>query len=581
MSNLIGSTYVPDEGPEDASILMLGEAPGEIEEFEKRPFVGESGKLLRSTIGRADTGYKIRFANRCHYRPQGNKFEHLIDSPQLAEGDRQLEEYITTHRPNVVVALGAKALEFLTGKKGIFAWRGSVLSSNRDTINPPIKVIPTFHPAAVLRDRTLLPIFDGDIRRALLDSTTPDLNLPQRTYIVDPRGIELENITEELCESDFVSVDIESVKKSTHILCVGFANNPNKGVCIVNREDAQTQNSIQRILASPVKKIFHFGTFDTEMLHLNGHETQNYYWDTLVAQHVLNAELPRGLDFLTSIYTREPYYKASGRSEIPGDQKSWGTKVDKQKLWIYNCKDVCVTIEIALQQMQELVDEDDIDTFKYEMELIEVGQTIGRTGMLCDMERRQLFETALYWRWAKLQNIMELLCGKDVNVRSPKLKELLYGDFKLPVRRNRKGGVTTDEDAIVSLITYTTDYYNGLKQEAARADWKRKLLILKAILEIRGLRVLLSNYVKAKISGDNRYRSTYKYSSTETGRGAAERYVDGTGVNSQTFSRGYVEIVDEALNMDEHVAKKLAAVKEVNLEDEDEESEEEEQENVV
>jgi DNA polymerase I-like protein with 3'-5' exonuclease and polymerase domains len=150
----------------------------------------------------------------------------------------------------------------------------------------------------------------------------------------------------------------------------------------------------------------------------------------------------------------------------------------------------------------------------------------------------------LYHRWWKLQALMETLSGKPVNVRSPKLKDLLYGDFKLPTRRNRGGGITTDEDAIVSLLTYCTDYITGLKQASTITDWKRKLLVLKAILEIRGLRQLLSNYIKNEISDDNRIRSIYKFAATETGRSACEGYVDGTGNNAQTFPRGIVEIPD-------------------------------------
>lgn len=539
---MISKTRVPNEGPQNARIVALGEAPGSDEEIEKRPFVGISGQLLRSTFLRAGvTADEIYFCNQSQFRPgYDNKFEHLIGSPELEEGQREVIRYINENRPNVVVALGAQALEFLCGKKGIFAWRGSILSSNRPDIQPPVKVIPTFHPAAVTRDWTLNPIFDGDIRRVVSDSQFAELNLPQREFVIDPQGLDLEYYTQLLCEADKVAVDIESVKNSTHILCVGFSPNPALGICIPYRES--TQNHIDRILTSSARKIFHFGTFDTEMLWLNGHETNNYYWDTLTAQHVLNAELPRGLDFLCSIYTREPYYKSSGRTEIPNDQKQWGTKVDKEKLYIYNCRDICVTHEIHLIQETELTHPDDIRIFQHEMNLIPVGQSMSRNGMLCDMERRGIFEKALYHRWWKLQALMETLSGKPVNVRSPKLKDLLYGDFKLPVRRNRGGGITTDEDAIVSLLTYCTDYVNGLKQAAAIADWKRKLLVLKAILEIRGLRQLLSNYIKNEISKDGRIRSIYKFAATETGRSACEGYVDGTGNNSQTFPRGIVEI---------------------------------------
>lgn len=545
----ISHIRVDDEGPEDAKILFVGEAPGEMEEQKRQPFVGESGQLLMSTLGRAGVlREEVRLANRSHYRPQGNDFKLLIDSDELKQGDAELINYLSSHRPNVICTLGTQATEFLTGKKGIHAWRGSILETHSSFPFPPIKVIPTFHPSAVLRDRTLYPIFDTDIRRVISDSHFPDRRLPERTFvIIDPErdSLKLEEYTQLLCEADRIAVDIESVKNSTHILCIGFSPRPDLAVCIPYKDAPHIQNAISRILSSDAKKIFHFGTFDTEMLYLNGHETNNYWWDTLTAGHVLNAELPRGLDFLASIYTREPYYKSSGRAEIPGDTKAWGSKVDKERLYIYNCRDVCVTAEIQLQQEKELDDVNDLRFFKHEMALIFAGQSMSRNGMLCDMERRGLFEKALYLRWNKLQAIMELCAGRPVNVRSPKLKDLLYGEFGLPPRRNRGGGVTTDEDAIVGLITHCTDHISKLKTESARSEWKKKLLVLKSILEIRGLRQLISNYIKSGVSHDNRIRSIYKFAATETGRAACEGYVDGTGNNAQTFPRGIVDVPDD------------------------------------
>lgn len=539
--SLISSIYVPDEGPTNAKILFVGEAPGESEEQQHRPFIGDSGDMLMTCLGRMGVSREeVRLANLCHYRPQGNKFEHLIGTPQLESGIQELHNYIAAHPPNIICCLGKQSLNALTGKSNIHAWRGSILSGPNG-----VKTVPTFHPAYVLRDRTLYPIFDTDIRRVVEDSKFPELNLPERRFIVAPRGLELEECVEQLCNAEKISVDIETSRKgdkgTKYLLCIGFSSDPSTGICIPNDGSAEISNAYARILSSQAKKIFHFGTFDVEALHLNGYNTNNYWWDTLTAQHILNAELPRGLDFLTSIYTREPYYKAIGRAEIPSDTKEWGSKIDHQQLYIYNCRDACTTLEIQMVQETELEGRD-LEMFHYEMSLIPVGLSMSRNGMLCDIERRKQFEQGLYHRWVKLQVLMNQLTGKEINVRSPKLKDLLYGDFKLPVRRNREGGITADEDAIVSLLTYVTDHINNLKTEKSINEWRLKSLILKAILEIRGIRQLLSNYVKSEISYDDRFRSVYKFSSTETGRAACEKYIDNSGVNAQTFPRGIVDV---------------------------------------
>ena len=542
---MISKVYVPDEGPLDAKILFVGESPGEQEERERRPFIGDSGQLLMSCLARTGLSREsVRLANLCHYRPPGNKFEALVDTPQLKEGLSELERHISVYKPNVIVPLGSNPLRYLTGRNGIHVWRGSILTDTRYGI----KTIGTFHPSAVLRDRTLLPIFDADLFRIAEDGKFPELRLPERKFVIDPRGIELEEWVQYLENCEEFSVDIESTRKgepgTKHILCVGFAPTPDLGICIVNHGDQSFTNALDRILRSKARKVFHFGTFDVTALDiLNGYQTNNFTWDTLTAQHVLNAELPRGLDFLASVYTREPYYKTAGRESIPGDTKEWGSKVDRQSLYVYNCRDACTTIEIKLEQDKELTGRDR-EMFEYEMSLIPVGLSMSRNGLLCDMQRRADFEKAINIRWAKIQFLIDKVVGQPINVRSPKLKDILYGQLKLPVRRNRDSGITTDEDAIVSLIGYCVDHIAELKTKAAQDEWNTKLLVLKSILEIRGLRQLRSNYLRSGVSGDNRIRSVYKFSSTETGRAACEGFIDGTGVNAQTFPRSSVDVPD-------------------------------------
>lgn len=540
---MIGKIYVPDEGPLDAKILFVGESPGESEEQQKQPFVGQSGQLLMECLGRAGVSREnVRLSNLCHYRPSGNKYESLIGTKELKLGMDELRQHIIKHKPNLIVPLGAMPLKFFTEHNTITQWRGSILETFMG-----IKLIATYHPSAVLRDRTLLPIFQADIYRITSDGQYPERRLPERRFIIDPRGLDLEEVVQQLESSREFSVDIESTRKgdvgTKHIICIGFSSTPSEGICIVNRQDAASHNAFERILSSPAKKVMHFGTFDSTALEMNGYNTNNFTWDTLAAQHILNAEMPRGLDFLTSIYTREPYYKSAGRSEIPGDTKEWGSKIDRESLYVYNCRDACVTLEIKQEQDKELNGRDR-ELFEFEMSLITVALSLGRNGMPIDVERRASFEKGLFHRWMKLQQLMNMIVGKEVNVRSPKLKDILYGDLKLPVRRNRDAGITTDEDAIVSLIGYTVGHLDNLKSELSRIEWNKKLLILKSILEIRGLRQLLSTFIKAELSHDERYRSIYKYSNTETGRGACEKYIDGSGVNAQTMPRSSIDVPD-------------------------------------
>lgn len=557
------SKYVPDDGPMGARILLVGEAPGENEHLEGKPFIGESGKILIDCLGRHGVSRsEVRLANLCHYRPLGNKFELLLQENILKEGLKELYEYISNYKPNVIGALGGWPLSFLTGRKGIKKWRGSILSYINDE---SIKVIPTIHPAAVFRDRSLYATFDLDIKRIIDDSSFPERNIPIRRFIIDPRGLECEEWVERLCEAEFLGTDIETVKNSTKILCCGFAPSPDLAVCFVPSHP-EGRRAIERVLRSSAKKIFQFGIFDTtQLVTLNGYELKDpeaealdrlYFWDTLVAQHTLAPELPRSLEYLTSLYTREPYYKTVGRGTIPDDEKGWSEKVDKQSLYEYNCRDCCCTIEIALQQMQEIKEAGPNyeRVFQFEMEEIEITQHISNAGMLVDEDRRAVIERVLLEKWAKKQFILNRMVGSVTNVRSPKLKDILYKQLGLPPRYKDKRP-TTDEDAIVSLITFCKDKVSSLKRQDAIIEWQIKLGICQTILEIRGIRQVLSNYILKqngkkiyrRIREDGRVHSTYKSSATETGRWAAMKYVDGSGINSQTLPRDPWDIPAELL----------------------------------
>lgn len=540
---MIGHIKVPNLIRPNSKILIIGESPGEDEEREREPFVGRSGQLLMETFARYGVNREdVSLANLCQYRPRGNKFDLLRDSEQLKEGERELRDIIRSSSFNVIAALGGEPLSFLCGKYGISKYRGSILPAEH--INTQQKVIPAFHPSYIIRNEAEYPIFAADINRVIEESQHKEIRYTERNYYPTPSFDWLEQNLDRYLNAKYMACDIESIKNSTTILCHGFAISKHESFCLPHTD--QYISYIMRLYEAQSHKIFHFGLYDYEMLYVNGIFVKNYVHDTYVLQHALQPELPRGLDFLTSIHTKEPYYKSEGRADIPDNTKAWGEKVDRNKLYIYNCKDAAVTYEIFEQLHKDMeADECARSTYDYEMSILPIALEIGRNGMLVDAEKKQYMEMALVQKWDKLQFALNMIAGEEVNVNSPKdMPSLLYDKFKLPIRRKRAGGITTDEDAVVSLITYCTGYIAGLKTEKAKLQWQVKLEACKLILEIRGIRKLLSSYIKPAISSDGRMRSTYNVAGTETGRWSAFKYVDKTGINPQTMPREALVLPD-------------------------------------
>lgn len=568
----ISPIRVSDEGPIGAEVLFVGEAPGAEEEKEGRPFIGYSGNILTNVLLR--NGFRreeVRLANLCHYRPPGNKFEALLDTPQLAEGVKELYAYIREHRPRLIVPLGNWPMFFITGRgklstkkgksvvSGIMNYRGSILQThpkvlgNSDGNANPIKAIPTVHPAAVLRDRTLYPTFDQDIARVHRDSAFPDLQLPERRFILAPKHDELEYWTNELLHADKLAVDIENVKASSRLLCVGFAPSPELGVCIAyNENDATVRDALERLLSSSIPKIFHFGTHDTELLRLNGYTVNNYAWDTMIAQHVMWPELPRSLAYITSINTREPYYKDMVKEE-DSDTKAWSAKINREVLHAYNCRDVCVTIENQIVQEKEIASGPKAwrKFFDFEMKLLAPAHAIMQEGLPVDLKRRSVLASAVDKEIAEEQLTLNRLVGVPINVNStPQVQTLLYEALKLPKRHKRsKDGpkLTADEDALLASAALCKEKIDSLTRREAINEWKRKLAIVRLIILVRGGRKMKSSYLDTPLSPDGRARSRVKVAATETARWAMEKYVDGTGLNAQTFPRGEVNVPEESL----------------------------------
>lgn len=537
----ISKIKVNPTGPLNAEILIIGEAPGDSEEALGIPFIGDSGILLWRTLENIGISRNfIRVHNLCNYKLENNKFSHCLESEELKEGIKEIKEFIQQDKNlKLVILLGEKPLEIFTGNYGISRWRGSVIENNGTNF------LPTFHPAFIIRSGADYPLFAFDLSKIprILNNGIRKYNFER---VIDPRGMKLIEVVDEITRYDDITVDIESVRDSTHILCVGFAHK-NKAYCIVNHASVGTDlefvSSVGKILESPSSKILHNAIFDCEMLRLNGFSVNNLKWDTQVAQHVLEPELSRSLAFLTSVHTDLPYFKDMGKSAIPDNEKSWGSKVDKLKLYEYNCMDVLSTYLVYEVQLKDFEKESSLkEVFDYEMDMLNVSMHISESGMLIDMIRRGEIDSIIEERKSKKQKLLNAICLKNVNVRSIKLKELLYGEFELPVKKNRDGTITTDEDAIVSLIAYAKDKMESYKTEEKQFEWLKKLGALKLILEIRGLRQLTSNYINMSRGNDNRVRSSWNVAATETGRWSSSGYVDGTGGNNQTWPREIIEV---------------------------------------
>jgi len=148
MNCALGNTrknFVFGEGNPNADIMIIGEAPGAEEDEQGFPFVGKAGQLLTKILAAIDLSRdEVYIGNIIKCRPPGNR------RPEQNEIDAckpYLDKQIELIQPKFILALGATAIDSLTGQKHKMGdIRGEVLDYHG------IKMLVTYHPAYLLRN---------------------------------------------------------------------------------------------------------------------------------------------------------------------------------------------------------------------------------------------------------------------------------------------------------------------------------------------------------------------------------------------------------------------------------------------
>lgn len=156
------------KGNEKAKILFVGEAPGRFEDEQGIPFVGKAGKNLDKLLDKVGLSLNdIYVANILKCRPPENRNP---TNEEIKAHTPWLLEQIKEMKPKVVCSLGNYATKFFLSegniedmdkKPGITQVHGKVHTVKINGLN--IKLIPLFHPAAIIYNQKLLPLWEQDM----------------------------------------------------------------------------------------------------------------------------------------------------------------------------------------------------------------------------------------------------------------------------------------------------------------------------------------------------------------------------------------------------------------------------------
>jgi uracil-DNA glycosylase len=320
-------------------IAIIGEAWGEVEERMRLPFQGPAGyelnrMLTEAGIDRSDcylaTVFNVRptptldIENLC--APRGMVSHNLpalrpgkyIRDEFLPEIDR-LRQELADCAPNLVICMGNTAAWAMLSDPRISKIRGTISYSDWG-----YKVLPTYHPSAILRQWELRHVTVLDLMKAKREAEFPDVRRPKRLVYVPETLQDMEAWYERIAalpESAALAVDIET--KADQITCIGFAPSHTEAFVIPIWDDRrggsywstltdelQAWRIVRQLCATRVRKVFQNGLYDLHYIWRRyGITCVNAGEDTMLLHHALHPESEKGLGFLGSVYTNEPAWK--------------------------------------------------------------------------------------------------------------------------------------------------------------------------------------------------------------------------------------------------------------------------------
>lgn len=545
------SIEVPPTGPTNAKIAFVGEAPGKDEIRAMQPFVGPTGQMLNQMLSSVGIDRRQCYlTNVVRERPDGNDFgkfyfdtKRTKPTPLLEASIQRLKDELVSIRPNVIVALGAEPLRAITGHRSITNWRGSILRSLEG-----IKLIPTYHPAYVLRVYEARPIVELDLRRVVEESLSIHTLLPRVNFTTRPTCNQVLQYLEKRPKR--IAFDIETTQNFVRCLglsdaigsaiCIPFVRNatqPKIGSTILpflaegygsnsarvglnwnywsEEEEREILNATQKLFEiKDIEFVAQNAPFDTTVLESQlGLQVRGRILDTMLMHHCVYPELPKGLDFLASIYTRYPYYSDYDAS-------------NDEQVWTYNCYDAATTFEVS-EVLDNELEEGGLAEF-YESHIQPTSLAMTRTqnrGVLIDtVERSKQLETITEDITKLTSSIRQMVNDPSFNPSSPKQVGIfLYQKLKLPVVRNHKTGQpTTGKDAMESLARKHTEHealFNALQKHSS-------------------LETVRSGFLSKQLGVDNRIFTSFNTAGTTTGRlSSSESFWLGASTNLQNIRK--------------------------------------------
>lgn len=529
------------------SIFFIEDYPTEEEFSSKKPLHGSTANLIRKLF--RPSNYDINNCYKTVFCKERTPLQTLIRKGKIKYRSKlqlQYKEWFNQQetlllqelleiQPSVIICAGELPLNFLCERRKIHKFRGSPLQIT-DWIRLKYPILDKTIVIPILPLRNIFPnpnfqIFtQWDLSRAV-QFTKESFRHPDtkyRLYVCRTSGA-LYDFLSHCPKPEFRTIDIET--QNGLITCIGICNDGLEAISVPlldlpKDEVPYVWKALAKYLEKPIPTVNQNIWYDDYHCNKYGFRINNIVGDTMYVANIIYPEFPKGLDFLTSIYTDFEYYKDDVK-----DVSGINFDPDKyhDRLYIYNAKDALVTHLIWPLQTQ---DAKELGVWNFYQKrtwpLYHIYKKISSRGVLIDESKRtqllekytSFFSTSLSYIQDTIGEIEGINWSKFTN--SPRqVAKLIYDELGCPstyhivedqMTGERRKVLSTDEDTLEDLII------NKLENEAVKQ-------IVSTVILLRKLYKIIG-FLSTPYCPDGRMRTSYNVVGTKSGRTSASERPD-------------------------------------------------------
>jgi DNA polymerase-1 len=484
--------------PTNVDLLVVGEAPGKMELKLGKPFVGPSGSLLQRVLDPLMGGKSMWVTNAalCYDSFGVDTKTPVVHAARCCLG--RLKQEINDVNPKVIILLGNTPTQLLLStKEGITSIRGKVHILDGYT------VIPTLHPAAILRNPGNYQDFRSDIARAVAAISMPAQVAP--TEVPFELTSDYVKVFKAAEEAPFAVLDLETTgldASRDHIIAWVIATE--QQVFVMPEAVKNEPGFIEALRNSRVKYSGHNSKFDRNFILSEFGIPIHFSFDSMTSHYLLDERSgAQGLKVICDSLFGAPEWDAELDVTLKKLKTTNYDNLPKEMLYKYAAQDGYYTAKLTrtmsnkLRAYPKLLDV----MLKIMVPASEAFSNAETRGVLFDVQGCEALRPVYAAKCAELETKMHELVGIPFNPRSPaQTAHALYDIMHLePV---------SDE------LSRSTD-------TKAVMIKRRGVPIVDLLVEYRMNYTILSRYIEGMLNavgGDGRIHTSFKLHGTVTGR---------------------------------------------------------------